>query len=73
METVTVELKHVNAKKLLKDLEEMEIIRLIEPAANNKEDAPSRLRGFLSKDKADALLSHISKTRNEWEERSPAK
>ena len=73
METVTVELKHAGAKKLLKELEKMEIIRVIEPDADNKQVSPSQLRGFLSKEKAEALLSHITETRNEWEDRFPSK
>ena len=73
METVTIELKHASAKKLLKDLEELEIIRLIEPSTKKDQVTPSKLRGFLPKEKADALLAHISDTRNEWEERFPAK
>ncbi|MCW3106107.1 MAG: hypothetical protein JWQ09_613 [Segetibacter sp.] len=28
---------------------------------------PSQLRGFLSKEKANALLSHVVEARNEWD------
>ncbi|MDQ3844302.1 MAG: hypothetical protein M3342_09855 [Bacteroidota bacterium] len=73
METLTVELKHAGAKKLLKELEAMNILRIIEPEARSKRVPPSQLRGFLPKDKADALLSHVTEARNEWEERFPAK
>jgi hypothetical protein len=74
MDTITIQLKHANAKKLLKDLEDMNIIKIIEqPIGNDKQKKPSRLRGFLSKEKANALLSHVEETRREWEERFPSK
>lgn len=74
MDTVTIQLKHINARKLLKDLEDMDIIKIIEqPFENNEQEKPSKLRGFLSKEKANALLSHVEETRREWEERFPSK
>ncbi len=72
MNTVTIQLKHANAKKLLKDLEDMDIIKLVDELhEKNDKLKPSQLRGFLSKEKAKALLSHVEETRNEWE-RVPA-
>lgn len=35
MDTVTIQLKHANAKKLLKDLEDMDIIKLIDEPIEN--------------------------------------
>lgn len=74
METVTVELKNKKALKLLKELEELNIIRLHKPEEEkNVKDKASKYRGFLSKDAADALLKHTEESRNEWEERFPTK
>ena len=71
METVTVQLKHAHVRKLLKELEDMDIIKIIEPSKNKETQRPSQVRGFLSKEQANALLSHIAKSRNEWGERFP--
>ncbi len=51
----------------------MDIIKVIEQS--NKKDSqikPSKLRGFLSKEKAGALLTHVDETRKEWKERFPS-
>jgi hypothetical protein len=70
MDTITIQLRHANARKLLKDLEAMNIIKIINVSHENKiELKPSELRGFLSKQHAKALLSHIEETRNAWESR----
>ncbi|MBD0333562.1 MAG: hypothetical protein ICV66_13010 [Chitinophagaceae bacterium] len=71
METVTLQLRHAHARKLLRELEEMNIIKIIEQTEDKQTQRPSQLRGFLSKEQANALLSHIDKSRNEWEERFP--
>ncbi len=74
MDTITIELRHANAKKLLKELENMDIIKVVEHTDEiNSYIKPSELRGFLSKEKASALLSHVEETREEWAERFPAK
>ncbi len=74
MDTVRIQLKHANAKRLLKDLEDMDIIKILdEPSQKDKQLKPSELRGFLSKDKAEAFLSHVEKTRTEWTERLQSK
>jgi len=45
METITIELKHANAKKLLKELEEMDIIKVVEQSIkNDSQIKPSKLR-----------------------------
>lgn len=71
MDTVTVQLKHANAKKLLQELENMDIIKVISKSSEEAEPVkPSQLRGFLTKEKADELLMHVEKSREEWEERT---
>lgn len=74
MDMVTIQLKHANAKKLLQELESMDIIKVIGQSSENDESLkPSQLRGFLTKEKADELLLNVETTRKEWEERLPAK
>ncbi len=73
MDMATVQLKHANAEKLLKDLEEMDIIKIVEPSIKNDASVkPFQIRGFLSKEQANTLLSHVVSTRKEWDERFPA-
>ncbi len=74
METILIQLKHAKARKLLEELENMEIIKLLNtPSQLNSKIKPSQLRGFLSKETADALLNHIVKSRTEWTDRFPEK
>lgn len=61
METVLVQLKHAKARKILEDLEDLEIIKLLDKASEQSHIIkPSQLRGSLSKETADALLKHIA-------------
>lgn len=69
MDILTIELKHAKARKLLQELEDMNIIKLLESAKQNKNKKPSQLRGTLSKKTASALLKHVTKTREEWSAR----
>lgn len=72
METVTVEIKSNRAMKLLKDLENLDIIKIHKP--EEKQTKASKYRGSISTKSADRLLKHIAESRNdEWEERFPTK
>lgn len=74
METVNIELKNKKALTLLKELEELDIIKLHKPEEKRiVKDKASKYRGFLSADAADALLKHTEESRNEWEARFPSK
>ncbi len=74
METVTVELKTKNALKLLEEMEQQDIIKLHKNEVKiTTKDKATKYRGFLSTDKADALLKHVEGSRNEWDERVPLK
>lgn len=48
---------------LMFDVEEV----ALETTATNTKLKPSQLRGFLSKDTAEALQQHIKQSRNEWD------
>lgn len=74
METITVELKNKKALKLLQDLEALKIIKLHPVEIEKRQaDKASKYRGFLSIKTADAMMKDIEESRNEWEERFPAK
>ncbi len=71
MKTVIVELKNRNALRLLKDLELANIIRLISVDKNKENKKLSeRLRGSISKKRAEELNQQLTPMRNEWETRS---
>ncbi len=69
METITVEIINRKALSLLKDLEDLNLIRI----QNHKEPLPvkeklsQRFAGKLSVQTGNELEEHVSKSRNEWE------
>lgn len=74
METVTVEIKSNKAMKLLKDLENLDMIKIHKSRGKqDTKDKAAKYRGFMSAANADHLLKHVEESRNEWEERFPAK
>ena len=73
MDILTIQLKHAKARKLLQELEGMNIIKMLDSEKLNRNKKPSQLRGALSKKTAKSLLKHIAKTREEWSDRFPSK
>ena len=74
METVTVEIKSSKAMELLKDLENLNIIKIHQSEQKSEvKDKASKYRGSISKESADQLLKHAQEMRNEWKERFPVK
>ena len=71
MQTVTVELKHNNALRLLKDLELANIIRVLDKERTIQRTKLSEsLRGAISMDRAKELCDQLHQMRNQWEERN---
>jgi len=68
---MTIEIKSSKAIKILKDLENQNIIKIHK--SNEKKDKASKYRGSISAKSADQLLRQVEKSRNEWEERFPTK
>lgn len=73
METVTVRIKHEKAKRLLQDLEDLDLIEMVEDsylikrpqAATKISDLPNVMQGPLeNNEKIDKQLDQL---RNEWE------
>ena len=74
MEIVTVEIKSSKAMKLLKDLENLNIIKIHQSEEKPQtKDKASKYRGSISVESADHLLKHVQEMRGEWEERFPTK
>jgi predicted DNA-binding protein (UPF0251 family) len=65
MQTVTVELRNEHALRLLQDLEKMDVIRLVDVAGKQPDNA-SRFRGTISKSTADDLHRQLQSIREEW-------
>ena len=71
MSVITLEIFSEDALKLLRQLEIMQILRVIK--SENPQPTPQpptrkgRFAGTISKKTGDMLLLHVQKTRNEWE------
>lgn len=67
METLTIELRHKKAYDLLRDLEVMDIIKVIARNEQVPQKISERFAGKLSDKTASALQNHISDNRNTWD------
>jgi hypothetical protein len=71
MKTVTVELKNQNALRLLKDLELADIIRILDNTKTEEiTKLSSKIRGAISKERANELNGQLHQMRNEWADRN---
>jgi hypothetical protein len=70
MKTVIVELRNKNALRLLKDLELANIIRVLDnDTKTEKTKLSSKLRGTISKERAQELNEQLNQMRNERNDR----
>jgi hypothetical protein len=68
MKTVTVEIKKDIALKFLRNLESINLIRLVDSkTATKKQKLSERFSGCISKERADELQLELSQMRKEWE------
>ncbi len=68
MRTITLEVSNERARKLIKDLEDLKLIRILSEKQVKKSDSLSQqLLGSLSADEAQTMLSELQKSRLEWE------
>lgn len=67
METVTIQLLNKRALKLLKELEELHLIKVTEVPKKQTQSLSDRFAGKLSNDAAKALHQHVKTLRDEWE------
>jgi hypothetical protein len=68
MQTIVIELINKKAMQILRDLEELKLIRLHQGKSKeaDKSIKPSQLRGSISKKTTKQLLEHIEQSRSEW-------
>ena len=65
MNSIKVEIRHKKALQILKDLEMVNLIKII-PSEVKKKSISKILRGSLTKKKAENLGEQLKKMRGEW-------
>lgn len=67
MDTLTIQLTHQKALKLLLDLEELNLIKVLKRNIQTEQNLSDKYAGKLPADIAEQLQQHISKSREAWE------
>ncbi|MCF8302320.1 MAG: hypothetical protein K9I94_03515 [Bacteroidales bacterium] len=67
MEIVTIQLTTPKTMKLLRELEELNLLKVIKPEKNAIAELSDKYAGKLALDIANDLQDHIAKSREEWE------
>jgi len=70
METVLVQITNNKAYKLLEDLEDLDIIKVINKSINPQQKLSEKYAGKLPSDVADELQNQVSHSRKEWNDQS---
>ena len=70
METIVVQITNNKALKLLQELEELHLIKLLKRNADTSQKLSEKYAGKLPSDVADELQNYITQSRNEWNNRS---
>ena len=70
METVLVQINDNKAYKLLEDLEDMHIIKLLKRSSLPPQKLSEKYAGKLPADIADELQEYVAQSRSEWNNRS---
>lgn len=67
MDTIIVQLTHHKALKLLRELEELKLIRLFEKGKISGKPLSDKFEGKLSSATASKLQLHVKESRQEWD------
>lgn len=70
METVLVQINNQKAYKLLEDLEDLQIIKVLKKSVQSQEKLSEKYAGKLPADIADELQDYINQSRKELNTRS---
>lgn len=66
METMLIELKNEKAAKLLHELEELQLIKVLQTNSHSKEKLSTKYAGSLPGDVADKIQNYVTESRKEW-------
>ncbi|MEO8713085.1 MAG: hypothetical protein ABI405_13220 [Parafilimonas sp.] len=66
METVLVKINNKKAYKLLEDLEDLQLIKVLERSTQPHQKLSEKYAGKLPSDIADELQNFVTQSRNEW-------
>ena len=66
METIVIQITNNKALKLLQELEELNLIKLLKRKADTSQTLSEKYAGKLSSSTVDKLQEHIKQSRNEW-------
>jgi hypothetical protein len=69
METLLIEIRNPKGMNLIRDLEEMDIIKILkrEEAPKSSQKLSELLRGSISAEEAEKFNQYIQESRKEWE------
>jgi hypothetical protein len=70
MKTVLVQINNDKAYKLLEDLEDLNILKVLNKNIQPKQKLSEKYAGKLPSDVADELQDYVTQSRNEWNNRS---
>lgn len=70
METVLIQINNTKAYKLLEDLEDLHIIKVLKKSIEPQQKLSEKYAGKLPSDVADELQNYVTQSRNEWNNRS---
>ena len=66
METVLVQINNIKAYKLLQDLEDLHIIKVLKESIVPEQKLSEKYAGKLPSDVADKLKDYVAQSRSEW-------
>lgn len=70
METVLVQINNKKAYRLLENLEDLQVIKVLQKNIQPKQKLSDKYAGKLPSDIADELQNYVTQSRNEWSSRS---
>jgi hypothetical protein len=70
METVLVQINNSKAYRLLEDLEELQIIKVLKKSIHSQQKLSEKYAGKLPSAIADELQNYVTQSREEWNNRS---
>lgn len=70
METILIEIKSPKAYRLLEDLEDLQILKVVRKGSGIPQKLSEKYAGKLPGDIADQLQQYVEQSRKEWNNRS---